>query len=194
MRKLFPLCGAVLCFSVGVAAQDNSAAPATPNPLSAASPRALSSEAFNWQIAISYEYLRFREALGTDVNLNGFNTSVTRFANSWFGLEGDVAPLFGHTPANKTAKFLFYGGGPHLAYRSNAKIEPWVHGLFGGAHLIPQTVLGSQNAFGVVAGGGLDFKLTPRAFWRVQGDYVWTRFFSTTQSSYQVKSGIVFNF
>ena len=66
MRKLFPLCGAVLFFSVAVAAQDNSAAPATPNPVSAASPRALSSEAFNWQIAISYEYLRFREALGTD--------------------------------------------------------------------------------------------------------------------------------
>jgi hypothetical protein len=69
-----------------------------------------------------------------------------------------------------------------------------VIGVFGGAHVLPQTYLGGQNAFGVVAGGGVDIKLNPRIYWRVQGDYLWTRFFSTTQNSFQATSGIVFNF
>lgn len=195
MRKLLALCGAVLCFSVALAAQDNLAVLATPRPASA-TPR---TPAFNryesapWQLAFSYEYFR-ADASGTTLNLNGFNTSITRFVGPWFGLEADVGAAWGSAPNGQTAKFLWYGGGPHIVFRRSAKIEPWIHGLFGGAHLFPQSAFGSPNAFGYMVGGGVDIKLSPRVFWRVQGDFVGTHFFNQWQNNEQVKSGLVFNF
>jgi len=195
VQKLLALWGTVLCFSVAMAAQDNSAVLATPRSASA-TPR---TPAFNryettpWQLAVSYEYFR-ADVSGTTLNLNGFNTSVTRFVGPWLGLEADVGAAWGSVPNGPTAKFLWYGGGPHIAFRRNAKIEPWVHGLFGGAHLFPQTALGSPNAFGYVAGGGVDIKFSPRVFWRVQADFVGTHFFNQWQNNEQVKSGVVFTF
>jgi hypothetical protein len=194
MRKLLAVCAAVLFFSAA-AAQDNSGVLATPRPAGAPAraPAFNPYESYPWQVAVSYEYFR-AEAGNTNFNLNGFNTSFTRFHGAWFGLEGDVAALWGTAPGGEKAKLVLYGGGPRLAYRHNAKFEPWVHGLFGGAHLFPQTPFGSTNAFGYVAGGGVDIKLGPRVFWRVQGDFVGTHFFNQWQNNEQVKSGLVFNF
>ncbi len=193
MRRFLALCGGLLFFSLAAGAQENSVA-ASLVTAAAPSPQYLS-EAFNWQVALSYQYVHFREAPGTTLHLHGLNTSFTRFTNSWFGLEASAAPAFGSSPAaGERAKFVWYGGGPRLVARSSAKFEPWVHGLVGGAHVLPQTNLGGQNAFGVVAGGGVDIKLNPRVYWRVQGDYLWTHFFSTTQNSFQLHSGVVFNF
>jgi hypothetical protein len=45
-----------------------------------------------------------------------------------------------------------------------------------------------------MAGGGLDFKLNPRVYWRVQADYIGTRFQSAVQSNYSIGSGVVFYF
>jgi len=195
MRSFVALCAAVLCFSAVAAAQDNSGVLATPRPASprAQTPALYPYESYPWQLAISYEYFR-ANAGNTHLNLNGFNTSLTRFLGGWFGLEADVAALWGSAPGGETAKLVLYGGGPRVAYRQNAKFEPWVHGLFGGAHLFPQTAFGSTNAFGYVAGGGVDIKLGPRVFWRVQGDFVGTHFFNQWQNNAQVKSGLVLNF
>ncbi len=195
MRKLLALWGAVLCFSVAVAAQENSAALATPRPASAPArtPAFGPFESPPWQLAVSYEYFR-ADAAGTGINLNGFNTSIARFVSPWLGLEADVGAAWGSAPNGQTAKFLWYGGGPHITYRHNAKFEPWVHGLFGGAHLFPQTAFGSPNAFGYLAGGGVDIKLWPQVFLRVQADFVGTHFFNQWQNNEQLKSGLVFNF
>jgi hypothetical protein len=195
MRNFLALCGTVLFFSVAAAAQDGSGLMAGYSAASlAASPQIPTAPAsYPWQVSISYEYLRFN-FIGSGVNLHGLNTSLTRYANNWFGFEGDVGPAFGNDSNNQRVKFLWYGGGPHLARRHGGKFEPWVHGLFGGAHLFPLTGRGSVNAFGYMAGGGLDIKLSPRVYWRLQGDFVGTHFFGQRQNNGQFKTGVVFNF
>ncbi len=216
MRKFMALCGAVLCFSGVAAAQDSAPTLAASNAVSAAgsspasaavSPaRPAFNEYFSWQVAVSYEYTRFRTPDGY-FQMHGINTSATRFLNSWFGLEGDVGAAFGSIPngvtfgtippnLNPAAHMVFYGGGPHLTRRSDSRIELWVHGLAGGSHFrFTQTSgPGSANGLGLVAGGGADWKLGPRTHLRAQGDYLGTRFFSTFQHSFQIKGGLVFNF
>lgn len=195
MQKLLALCAAVLCFSVAAAAQDHSGVLASPAPAKPAtsSPAYNSYESYPWQVSVGYEYVR-TNALGSSLNLNGFHTSLTRFSRNWLGLEAAVGAAWGHAPDSQTVKFLWYGGGPRLAFYRQAKITPWVHALFGGAHLFPQTALGSTMAYSYLAGGGVDVKLGPRVSWRVQGDFVGTRFFSQWQSNEQISGGLVFNF
>ena len=210
MRRFLALCGAVLCFSVGAAAQDGSAAPAIASSTTVlASPaRYPASELPKWQIGINYQYVRFRS--GTSFGMHGFNTSITRYANEWFGLEGDVGAVFGDTPSSGgpgpfvqgglRAKLLVYAAGPHLAYRRSDKVEPWVHAVFGGAHFRftqtgpPTANLSQTDAFAYAVGGGFDFRLGPHVFWRVQGDFLGTRFFDTWQKNVSAQSGLVFNF
>ncbi len=209
MRFLLALCAIALCVVVPAAAQDNTSAPAATTSASVApSPpqRGFSSE-FPWQVGVSYEYVRFRVP-GGSFNLHGFNTSIVRYAGNWFGLEGDVSGDFGTIPKALTATFVsppsalkarlvLYSAGPRLAYRGNARIQPWVHALFGGAHArITQTAKNPNtfNVFGMTAGGGVDIKVGPRASWRVEGDYLGTRFAKVWQKSVTIKSGIVFNF
>ncbi len=81
-----------------------------------------------------------------------------------------------------------------MAYRRNPKFEPWAHGLFGGAHLFPQTANGGVNAIAYVVGGGVDFKLNPRVYWRIQGDFSQSHFFNDWQKHAEFKTGLVFNF
>ncbi len=211
MQKFLALCVAVLCFSVAVAAQDISTTPATTPGATAASPaRRGGSDLPGWQVGINYSFVRFRSESKEDFNMHGFNTSVTRYLNDWFGLEGDIGAVFGDTPAtggpgpftagNLRAKLLLYGGGPHLAYRHGSRIEPWVHAVFSGAHFrfsqtgAPTANLSKINAFAYAVGGGVDFKLGPHLYLRGQGDFLSTRFFDTWQKNAQVQAGIVINF
>ena len=195
MRRFLAVCILTLSCATVAVAQGNSLTAAANGPASSspAAPARMASEYFNWQVAISYQYFR-ASAGGTTVNLHGFNTSFTRFATEWIGLEGDVAAGFGDAPDGSRVKLLFYGAGPRIAYRRAEKIEPWGHALFGGTHLLPQTSFGSTNGFGYVVGGGVDYKLTPRVSWRVQGDFVGTHFFSQWQKNGQFVTGLVFNF
>lgn len=231
MRRILALCGAVLCFAVVAAAQENALAPAASNPVSvsarsalpespgatlAAAPasssrsgvprRARSSPEYPWQLGIGYTYVRVRPNVGSTFSLHGLNTHIAYYFSNSVGLKAEVSPLFGTTPStvstfnsvpSLTMKALFFGGGPVIAYHNNSRIEPWVHGLFGGVHLrLTQTSAtpGTANAFAFQAGGGADYKLGPRLYWRVEGDYFGTRFFSTFQHNLAFKTGVVFNF
>ncbi len=211
MRKFLALCGAVLCLPVVAAAQDNSAAlassaesPASPTPSPARYP---SGDTLPWQLSVQYLYIRVRPGTGSGFNLHGFDTSVIRYANHWFGIEGNVGAAFGYTPSSLTTfnptaqslrtKFIVYGGGPHVTHRTTSRIEPWGHALFGATHLrMTQASIGpaSANAFTFAVGGGADFKIRPRLFWRAGGDLLVTRFFGEFQKNFQIKTGLVLNF
>ena len=197
MPKPFVLCGAILCLCVTAAAQE-SARNSVPAPtgrvsFTASAPQYSRFERPPWQFALAYQLVRFNNSFTTS-NLHGFSVSLTRYGSGWLGVEAELAPAFGSTPDGQRAKFLWYGGGPHLAYRGNAKFEPWVHGLFGGANSYPQTSRGGVHAWGYALGGGVDLKLRSRLFWRIQGDYLGTRFFGLTQNSLQFKTGFVLSF
>jgi hypothetical protein len=205
--KTLILCGGLLCLSLTAAAQDSAVGFDASSPASetAAAPANLSpSDRDPWQLGAGFQYQHFN-VYGLSFHNLGFNSSITRYLNNWFGLEGAAEMGFGHSgtspqvPVSLVAKSFFVGGGPHLTFTNSGRVEPWVHGLVGWEHLrFTQTglplILGSQSALGFQLGGGLDFKLGGLASWRVQGDYVGTRFSSTLQSNYSFGTGLVLNF
>lgn len=160
-----------------------------------------------FELGIGYQYQHF-DVLSTRFHTNAYNADVgmhlvdlvTGAAGRLTGgVEGVITAGFGgHTGGSPAldAKTLFLGAGPHLAIVNASRFEPWVHGLVGWEHLrYTQTAtLGSNSALGYVLGGGLDFKLNSKIFWRVQADYVGTHFQSDLQSNYSFGTGIVLHF
>jgi len=185
-----------------------SAAPAaTPAPArSSGTRRARAFQEYSWQLGISYAYERVRPNGGETFHLMGISTHIAYYFTNSIGLKGVVEPLFGTTPATlgsfNTAPSLkmrqvFFGGGPVYAFHNSSRLEPWVHGLFGGVHLrLTQTAAlpGTVNTFAFQGGGGVDYKIRPRLYWRAEGDYFGTRYFSKFQHNFAFKTGIVFNF
>jgi hypothetical protein len=208
MRQFLILVGAMLFFSLSARAQGPAGAGTGGGTGPSARSRTRSGprprnnyDLTPWQVAIGYQYNRIN-LLGTPFNTNGFNTSAVRFFRSWVGLEGQLGLGYGNTgtttaPPNLIAKSLFAGGGPRLAFRGRSRIEPWVHVVVGIEHYrFTQTagLLGSNTALGGVGGGGIDFRLTPHTAFRVEGDWLATRFFSVNQRHFQIVSGLVLNF
>ncbi len=74
-------------------------------------------------------------------------------------------------------------------------VRPFAHVLVGGA-VISQSLGGQVNdvSFATAVGGGVDFKLTRIAGWRVQGDLLRTQLFGETQNNARVSTGLVFHF
>ncbi len=72
------------------------------------------------------------------------------------------------------------------------KFRPFAEALFG----ISQVHIGggSDTSFATALGGGLDYRLIHFLAWRVQGDYVQSRFFSNTQNNVRISTGIVLRF
>jgi opacity protein-like surface antigen len=93
--------------------------------------------------------------------------------------------------------------GPRVSYRSYRRITPFGEALFGVAHAgasIAGGSLGSQNAFAMTLGGGVDYRLTNRFSIRpLQVDYLLTRFpegtgSNQTQNNLRASTGILIHF
>jgi len=159
-----------------------------------------------FQIGAGYQAQHFG-VLGQTFHTNGYNTDFSIHAFDWLtgasmrvavAAEATAAFGFGHlnTNPNLGVKSLFVGGGPHVSIQSESFVEPWVHVLPGWEHFrfAQSGALGSNSAFGFMAGGGLDFKIARRVYWRMQGDYIGTHFQSSEQSNYSVGTGLIVYF
>ncbi|MBS1806994.1 MAG: outer membrane beta-barrel protein [Acidobacteria bacterium] len=125
--------------------------------------------------------------------LHGGEAAVTGFPVSWLGLTGDFSM---HQKNSRTTvatgnneyerRVIYFMGGPTFKIRNPTRIEPYVHGLFGGAHIRekytltsttttgpPQTILDiSDTKFAMGLGGGLDVRLGDKFSLRlIQVDY-----------------------
>lgn len=206
MHRLLTLCAAILCLSLTAAAQDfaggldatsptaEAAAPAR----APAPPTLYPSERYPWQLGMGFQYQHYN-ALGFKFHDLGFNTGMTRYVNNWFGAEINTAMGFGHTGGSPSfvAKSFFVGGGPHVAVHNGSKMEPWGHVLVGLERFRfteYNSGVGANSGLGFMAGGGVDYKLGPRVAFRVQADYIGTRFQSTMQKNYSGGAGLVFNY
>lgn len=148
---------------------------------------------FRWQLALGISIVRFRSSLYYATGV-GTDTSVTYFTNDWFGVEGRVTTSFAPTIyLNEHVKFAGYGFGPKLAWRTQ-KFEPFVHSIFGGVHILPQTALGSANGFEFQVGGGAGYRFNPRLSTRVVVDWVRTRLWGQWQDNAQVALDAVLHF
>jgi hypothetical protein len=148
---------------------------------------------YRWELGLAASWLRFRSSV-FNASAVGINSSVTYFTNEWFGIEGGISAVFAPTIlVGEHVKIATFGGGPKITYRRN-RWEPWLHGIFGGAHEQPQIAGSSRNSYVIKAGGGADYHWNPRVSFRLEGDYVRTGFFKQSQNNFQLSGGIVFHF
>jgi hypothetical protein len=148
---------------------------------------------YRWELGLGASLLRFQSSV-FNASAVGINTSVVYFTNEWFGIEGNVSAVYAPTIfVNEHVKIATYGAGPKITWRQK-QWEPWLHGIFGGAHEQPQTAGSSRNSYVIKVGGGADYRWNPRISFRLEGDYVRTGFFNQSQNNFQLAGGFVFHF
>lgn len=197
MTKWALLCGVLLLFSVGASAQEET-------------PKA--------EVFAGYSYVRGNVGFGIpDFNMNGGSASIAYNPNEWLGVVADFGGYhtgdIGGVPVD--AKMFTYLFGPKISMR-HGRWSPFVQTLFGGAHvsgninvvpagivrpqgIVPGFESGSENAFAMAIGGGVDVNATRHIGIRVgQVEYLMTRFgvvnSSDTQNNLRISAGIVFRF
>jgi len=190
------LCGVFLCLSLTATANDSAGTPdvsGTASAPAAPAPSLLPSDREPWQAAIGFKYQHLN-AYGISFHNLGYSVDVTRYVNNWLGFEGGLVTCLGHSVPGGCS--VFFGGGPHIVVTTRRRIEPWVHVLPGLMHMrLTQTAsIGGPNAFGLTAGGGADVQFYGRLAWRVQGDYIATRYQSKFQNDYSIGTGVVLSF
>lgn len=157
-------------------------------------------------IFVGYSYLQANPGVtGVDAfHLHGGSASLGY--NFTSHLSG-VADFGGYTNGNilKTgtsgtvSTYLF---GPRYSYRHFRKVTPFGQALFGTAHANANAfgTTGTQNAFAMTAGGGVDYKLFDHFSIRpVQAEYLMTRFREGTlgarnQNNVRLSTGFLFRF
>ncbi len=131
-------------------------------------------------------------------DFNGWNASVTGNANKWLGIAGDFSGSY-KSISGVSVNVYSYTFGPVISLNHNGKFNPFVHALFGGAHLgasLAGVGSGGTTGFTMMAGGGADAKLSPHLAVRIfQADWVYYRFQGVGGSdNVRLSTGLVFRF
>ena len=126
----------------------------------------------------------------TRYSFRGWNASAEFIPFSRYSFAGLVVDANGqYRPGITQYTFL---AGPRLAAHFG-KLRPFVQ-AFGGITRVPVNGINYQPV-AVDLGGGVDYKLPFRNFsWRLQGDYVHTRYLSAEQNNVRGSTGIVWRF
>ena len=135
-----------------------------------------------------YTYMRFRPS--PDVNLNGWEASVQYKFRDWIGGVADFDGHYGSIGGvgMSVHSYLF---GPQVSLPS--RVSPFAHVLLGGAHFSAGGF--GDSAFAMAIGAGMDTEIKQGISWRIiQGDYLLTRFGSSTQNNGRISTGVVFRF
>jgi hypothetical protein len=146
------------------------------------------SETPRYEVFAGYSYSRLADSGSTleGTNFHGWNASVTRNINRWFGV---VADLGGHYSSHAFAEGFFFTNSANLiAYRFGPKfsrrgrITPFAQALVGGVRLHREGIdfpgqsgrhaERTSNGLASAVGGGLDVQATDSlAFRVVQAEY-----------------------
>jgi hypothetical protein len=111
-----------------------------------------------------------------------------------FGVEAAAGGGYGIAQQNAKAGTLFVGAGAHLIYMNRTRFEPWAHGLIGGATLnLGAPIPAKTGTIAWIAGGGVDYRISPRLAVRIQADYLGTHFWGAFQRNLQIVGGFVWN-
>jgi hypothetical protein len=141
------------------------------------------------------------------VGFNGFEAEGTYNVNRLFGIAADLSAHY-HTETStplgtqqrvKSSLYNFLIG-PVLKLRNKSRGEPFVHALFGAAHIgsSPSGLVhatDSQTDFAMAFGGGLDIRVAKhievRAF---EADYNPTFFERDRQDNIRLSFGLIFKY
>ena len=125
---------------------------------------AMAQEAPKADVFLGYQYVRAPQ----EKNLNGFNGSVSFNVNNYLGLKADFG--LGAESDLKQYSYLF---GPQVNLRTDSKLTPFAHALFG-----------------AITTDFDDFRVSLRA---IQDDYVLARRDGDNRSHTRISAGIVFH-
>ncbi len=195
--------------------------------MAAAMPYARGMDAFTPRVEVflGYSYLQAVPELAVGnrlVWLHGGSASVAYNFNRYLGIVADIGDYTNSQMRfqgaststinvnNANEAVISYLFGPRLSYRKYDRITPFAQVLAGGVHAnaitltnctFSCTLLPSENAFAMTAGGGLDVRVYHHFAIRViQAEYMMTRFtnYDTgaagTQNDMRLSAGIVFRF
>ena len=139
-------------------------------------------------------------------NLHGWEASVEGKVLPFIGIVGDVSGHYGSqsftelTPngplnINVTGHEQEYLVGPRLSVPVG-KFTPIAEAMVGAAHIhTGGTLPGPSNTtFATAVGGGLNYRLFGPVALRAEGDYLRTKFFSSTQNNLRLSAGVAFHF
>jgi opacity protein-like surface antigen len=142
----------------------------------------------------------------TRPNLHGWEASFEGKVVPFLGIVGDVSGHYGTqsftelTPngplnINVTGHEQEYLVGPRLSVPVS-KFTPFGEVMVGAAHIHVGGTLPSPSntSFAYAVGGGLDYRVFHPIALRVEGDYLRTKFFSSTQNNLRLSAGVVFRF
>lgn len=142
----------------------------------------------------------------TSPNLHGWEASVDGKIFPFIGIVGDISGHYGtqsFTQAssngvqtmNVTGHEQEYLVGPRLSVPLG-NFTPFAEAMVGAAHIhTGGTLPGPSNtSFATALGGGLDYRLFGPIAARIEGDYLRTSFFSSTQNNFRLAVGGVFRF
>ena len=193
-----------------VAAKGVFALPATPRPTPFPGPTASDTRppgvlVPRYELSGMYQYLNFSPGDPfSSFSNHGATGSFTYNASRALGLAAEVGwyrfknRTVGGIPLNGTMQSYLFG--PRLNLRKFDYFVPFAEFLIGSAHA-GQAVIGTgtQNAFALATGGGIDMVLTKNFAWRVaQLDYFMTSFSgpalgsSARQNSFRAGTGFVY--
>jgi outer membrane protein OmpA-like peptidoglycan-associated protein len=159
-----------------------------------------------FEIAGMFDYVNFHPGGGFNSFSNyGGSGSFTWNVSRWFGLTEELGGLSYNRNVNGVSS---HGGittfllGPRVNLRKFDYFIPYAEFLLGGAHVgPPMTGAGSQSAFALAAGGGVDIALTRNFVWRfAEFDYLMTDFSGPSvgaiarQDNLRLGTGIVLRF
>ena len=140
---------------------------------------------------------------GNRTNLQGWEASLEGKLLPWVGIVADLSGHYGSenfaeiTPdgplnLNVSAHELEVLFGPRVSV-SVGKFRPFAEAEVGVGHVNTNN-FGSDTSIATALGGGIDYKIMRLLAWRLQGDYIGTRFYGTTQSDFRLSTGIVVHF
>ncbi len=152
---------------------------------------------------LSNSFNAYAEFSGTP--MNGWDAALTVHAAGALSLSFAALGFYGtNLDASQIEHSLLVG--PHWSRRAG-KESLFVHGLIGmgfinsGAIPYDNSSPSSNVTFAVLAGGGLDTPVSPHLAWRVEGDYLRSRYGSKSNQIHNLRgnfahftTGIVFRF
>jgi hypothetical protein len=157
-------------------------------------------------VFIGYSFLSADTNTSSRANVNGWNGSVEAKVLPFIGVVGDFSAFYASSttcvasavtcPTSLNGRVSNYLFGPRASF-SVGGVRPFVHALVGASHTSASGGTGatpSDTSFATAIGGGVDFRLIPFLAWRVQGDYLQTRFFGNIQNNVRLSTGIVLRF
>jgi hypothetical protein len=159
-----------------------------------------------------FGYSYSRAGLGHGrVNLDGWNGSLDWKVLPWLGLLADISGHYGSEgiqtmcfppsrcpfppPIHAGANMYSFLLGSRLS-GSIDRVIPFAQVLVGAVHLNASGsgFSDSQNSYAPALGGGVDYRIFHGIDWRVQTDWLRTRFFTTMQNDLRPSTGPVFRF